>query len=125
MYEPGEHAPAVRRSGGPRMNMVAFVKMIEGMNTPLGRTIPQLVDFTGLGQETLRAYCKALVLAEQAHICGWEKDGLGRDTTPRYRLGWGVNIPRSLKKTNNHRSGNRDARARVRKQARIINESTT
>lgn len=120
MYEPGTDAPRVKRTGR-RLNVPSFVQAIVGMQT--GRTVPELVEFTGLHAETIRAICKAMVLAEQAHICGWEQDSLGRDTTPRYRLGWGVNVPRKLKKTNNTRSGSRDRRTRLRKQANAINDN--
>jgi predicted transcriptional regulator len=119
MYEPGDHAPKVRRSKSKRLNPPSFAQMIKGMREPYGASVQELAVLCGLHEHTVRDYCKALTLAGEAHICRWGKDSLGRDVTPYYRLGWGINIPRVV------RTGaqkQRDRRARLRKQAVAINE---
>jgi predicted transcriptional regulator len=119
MYEPGEDAPKVRRSKDRRLNPPSFAQMIKGLRAPYGLTVQELAEFCGLCEWTVRHYCKALVLAQEAHICRWGKDSMGRDVTPYYRLGWGINIPREVK---TGAQKQRERRSRLRKQAVAINE---
>jgi hypothetical protein len=119
MYEPGDDAPKIRRSKDRRLNPPSFAQMVKGLREGYGITVQELAAFSGLSEWTVRAYCKALVLACEAHICRWGKDTLGRDVTPYYRLGWGINIPREVR-TGAEKM--RARRAKLRKQATAIND---
>jgi predicted transcriptional regulator len=113
-----EELPKVRRSKTARMNPIAFALMIKAIQDK-GCTIPELVEITGLHTWTLRHYLKELVNQGVAHIEGWTKDRLGRDTTPHYRLGYGFNVPRG------HKTGaqkKRDSRQRARAMVKSVNE---
>lgn len=120
MYEPGDDAPKVRRSKERKLNPPSFAQMIKGLREAHnGIHVQDLAKFCGLCEWTVRHYVKALVLAGEAHISRWEKDSLGRDVTPCYRLGWGVNMPREVK---TGAQKQRERRARLRKQATQINQ---
>lgn len=121
MYEPADDAPTIKRTQ-KRMNPSCFVAMVKELRTAsAGASVQRLAEVSGLAEWTIRNYCKAFVIAGEAHICRWTKDGKGRDTTAYYRLGWGVNMPRE-KKTGSIRQ--KERRAKIRKQALAINLSS-
>lgn len=119
------HLPIVRRpKHGGKVNAGAFARMIKAMQDKACSN-QDLADETGLSPDTCRSYTKALVLQQAAHIESWGKDGLGRDTTARYRMGFGLNMPRSLKKTNKHRaaSAKQDRYKAIRRVAQANQEA--
>ena len=118
MYEPLDDAPKVRRKQ-KKLNPPSFAQLLKGLHTSGGIHVQSLAEFCGLSEWTVRHYCKALVIAQEAHIFRWGKDSMGRDVTPYYSLGWGVNMPRSVM-TGAYKQ--RERRARLRKQAAKINE---
>lgn len=88
-WKPGLPADKHRR----RLNAKAAAGMISALMT--GRpTIPELVESSGLCVHTVRAYVKALHLAGAVHIVAWEQNGRGAYTTPRWRAGQGVDMPK-------------------------------
>jgi predicted ArsR family transcriptional regulator len=79
-----------------RVNALAFAIMVRALyDGP--KTLHQLSEITGLHLWTVRHYVKAMQRQEVAHITGWTKDSMGRDTTAHYALGMGVDMPREAK----------------------------
>lgn len=94
-----------------KLNPLAFTLMVKAMRER-ERTVQELQEITGLSLVTLRDYCKTMVVHQEAHIAGWEKDTMGRDCNPRYRLGFGINVPREVRDKNFKRNRLRAMRAR-------------
>lgn len=107
------HHPMVQRSKTARLNPTAFAILITCLLSK-PHSVPELVEATGLHSWTVRAYCKALVLHQSAHIAGWYTDTLGRDVTACYRLGYGINVPRRAK---SGAQKMRERRSRLRREA--------
>lgn len=50
-------------------------------------TVPDMAEATGLSEQTIRGYVRALRKARVLHIAAWEQDAAGRQTMPAYTLG--------------------------------------
>ena len=79
-----------------RVNAMSFAKLVKLMDER-PRSKPQLAELTGLHVWTVRHYVDALHKERMAHIVRWEKDGMGRDVTAIYSLGFGADRPRAAK----------------------------
>jgi predicted ArsR family transcriptional regulator len=55
----------------------------------------ELADVSGLHSITVQSLMRTLKKYKVVHVCGWDKDGMGRDTTPIYKLGVGKNVSRT------------------------------
>lgn len=85
-------------SKGPqiKVNAMSYAKLIKALwREP--KTLDGLALETGLHVWTVRNYVKALHREEVIHICKWLKDSLGRDCTPVYAFGMGVDAVRTAK----------------------------
>lgn len=58
-------------------------------------TAHELVALTGIHTNTAQSLMRCLKKHSVVHICGWEKDTMGRDATPIYAFGKGTNKPRT------------------------------
>lgn len=58
-------------------------------------TAHEIVNETGIHIITAQSLMRCLKKHKVVHVCGWEKDRLGRDSTPIYKLGEGRNKPRA------------------------------
>lgn len=77
-------------------------------------TLHELCDHTGLHMQTIRDYVEALHKARLVHITAWMPDILGRDQTPVYSWGVGVDKKRANKSVTQRQ---RDYRERKKKLA--------
>lgn len=57
-------------------------------------TAHELVEETGVHIVTAQSLMRCLKKHKVVHIFGWEKDTMGRDATPIYKLGRGKDRPR-------------------------------
>lgn len=74
-------------------------------------TVRELVEDIGLHRTTTLSLMRTLYLQGVVHICAWERDKMGRECIPVYKLGTGKDKPRRT------RSGKqRQAQIRARKQ---------
>lgn len=71
-------------------NYARLLKML--LREPI--TAHDVVEELGLHVVNVQGFMRTLVKHKVAHICAWETDRLGRDCTPVYKLGKGVNKPR-------------------------------
>lgn len=55
----------------------------------------ELADVSGLHSITAQSLMNTLKKHKVVHVCGWDKDTMGRDTTPIYKLGAGKNVSRT------------------------------
>ena len=78
------------------------------MDDPL--TAHELAEETGLHIVTAQSLMRAFKKYKVVHVCEWEKDRLGRDATPVYKLGKGKDKPR-----HKFTAAERQARARQKK----------
>ena len=87
-----------KKTKGPqiKVNAMSYAKLVRALYTnPM--TKGGLAEVTGLHIWTVRGYVDALHKEEVIHIVGWEKDGMGRDVTAIYSLGFGADCPRAAK----------------------------
>lgn len=83
-----------------------------------------LAELTGLHYITVLDYTRALHEAGVIHICGWERDAIGRDAIIIYKLGPGQDVPkRVLSRTEQQRRYR--ARKAIKAQAldRVVTEA--
>lgn len=76
-----------------KINCITQAKLIEALLDGV-YTCAELAEITGLHYVTVLQYTRELHRAKAAHICGWEKDSLGRDALKIYRLGRGKDAKR-------------------------------
>ncbi len=57
-------------------------------------TAQELVDASGLHIMTVYEFMRAMRKLKVAHICGWDKDKLGRDAIAVFALGLGKDVRR-------------------------------
>lgn len=78
-------------------------------------TAHDAAEETGMHVVTAQGLMRTLKKHKVVHVCEWETDALGRDTTPVYKLGRGKNKPR-------HKStaAERQARSRAKKRNLIL-----
>lgn len=95
-----------------KINALSYAKLVRAL-TQTPRTKPELAEITGLHIWTCRGYVDALHNEEVIHIVDWRKDGMGRDTTPVYQWGMGVDMKRRAK---SGAQKARDRRARRRQE---------
>lgn len=57
-------------------------------------TAHDLAEETGMHVVTAQSFMRALQSHEVVHITDWERDSMGRDSTPVYKLGAGKDKPR-------------------------------
>lgn len=79
-----------------KMGAISYAKMAALMLDGV-YTCQELADETGLSYVTVLQYTRELHLAGAAHVSGWEKDALGRDTVRIYGLGRGKDAPKEKK----------------------------
>jgi len=70
---------------------------------------------TGMHVVTAQSLMRTLKKHKVVHVCAWEADALGRDTTPVYKLGHGKNKPR-----HKFTAAERQARSRAKKRKLIL-----
>ena len=102
-----------------RLNALAFALMVKAVYQQ-PRTLHEIAEITGLHLWTVRHYIKALHQQELLHITKWDKDGLGRDVTPYWSFGLGIDVPRE------HKTGaqkQRERRKRLREAAIAANSA--
>lgn len=95
--------------GCVKVNAKSFALMIESI-TVRSRTLQSIADETGLHKQTVGNYMRELHKVKLIHICGWEKDRLGRDCIPIFIWGYGADKPR-----HKYSSAQRQARCRAKK----------
>lgn len=100
-----------------RVNALAFALMVKAVYEK-PRTLHEIADLTGLHLWTVRHYIKALHKQELVHITKWDPDTMGRDTTPYWTFGMGVDVPRR-RKTGSQKM--RELRARQREAIMELN----
>lgn len=87
--------PEVRRSRpAVKMSPICYARMLKELYRQPS-TRPHLAEVTGLSVMTVGHYLRAMHKEEVIHIVGWIKDSMGRDATPKYVLGMGIDVPRS------------------------------
>lgn len=99
-----------------KINAISFALMVKALSEK-PHSKPQLAELTGLHVWTIRGYVDALHRVQMAHITHWDKDGMGRDVTAYYSLGFGIDMPREQK------TGAQKAREYRARQRRIALEA--
>ena len=69
---------------------ILFKHLLDGPMTAY-----DLVEESGVHIVTAQSLMRCLKKHKVVHICGWEKNSRGIDTTPIYKLGHGKNKPRA------------------------------
>lgn len=94
-----------------KSNHLAFALVVKELTEgPI--TTKDVVEVSGLYIQTARYLMNALHKYQAVHICAWEPNSRGVDTTPVYKLGRGKDKPKAKKsgaeKTQDYRT-RRDA----------------
>ena len=76
-----------------KINQDTYAKIIKVLLTD-PYTAHELVEISGLHIVTMQRLMRCFHKNKVVHVCGWETDSLGRDTTPVYKLGIGKAVPR-------------------------------
>lgn len=76
-----------------KTGVLSVAKMVRRLMDD-NQTVYTLAEHTGLHPVTIRRFMKAMIKERAAHVCAWERDACGRDTTPVYTLGEGRQAPR-------------------------------
>lgn len=93
-----------------KMGAITYAQMIRLLHGK-PHTKAELAEATGLHVQTINDYVNALHDEDMIHVVDWGKDTLGRQATPIYIWGMGIDAPRTPKTVNQRQ---RDWRARRR-----------
>jgi len=104
--------PERKRQTRVRSNHLGYALAILALQ---GRdcTTATLINATGLHRSTVIALLRSFHKFDLIHVASWLPDSMGRESTPVYR--WGVGIDASRRRTNSVR---RTAQSRERAQQR-------
>lgn len=99
-----------------KMTPFCYAKMIRAMQEE-DYTAKEIAEMTGLHPNTAGEYLRCLHREGAIHVCDWNKDRLGRDATPVFRMG-----PGKDRKRERRSAAQKAARYRARKKSIQINQ---
>lgn len=102
-----------KRKTRVRSNHLAYALAIQAFQKR-DCTAAEIIERTGLHRSTVSALLGALRKHDLIHVSWWCPDTMGRDSTPVYRWGVGIDTPRRRTK-----STRRAAQSRERTQQRV------
>lgn len=97
-----------------RVGALTYAELVLHM-LPGDMTAEELAEVTGLRDDTVRQYTRALHRAGAAHIAGWAPDRMGRMTTRLLKIGAGSDRPRPPRLSDAERSRRHNGVKRARK----------